>query len=68
LSEIRHQVTQDAQRNVVVISALTTSDCRVLVETQTLPFTNIAALDRTALTQRVESAARMNEERIKKRS
>lgn len=68
MSEIRHQVTQDTQRNVVVISALTTSDCRVLVETQALPFTNIAVLDRAALTQRVESAARMNEERIKERA
>ncbi|QEP52853.1 hypothetical protein AMP1_26 [Burkholderia phage AMP1] len=67
MSDFRHQVTHDPQRNLVVITAITTPDLRVLTEFEVIPFTEIASLDRPALTQRAEAAARMNEERIKQR-
>ncbi|AQT27785.1 hypothetical protein HOR67_gp23 [Ralstonia phage RS-PI-1] len=67
MSDIRHQVTQDLNKDTVVISAFTTPDARVLVETEVLPFHELASLDRDAYEQRVIAAARMNAERIKQR-
>lgn len=68
MSEVRHQVTQDpANKNIVVISALTAPGPRVLVETATLPFHEAAELDQRSLKERVEVLARTNEERIKQR-
>lgn len=68
MSDIRHQVTKDPHtKDFVVISALTTPDFRVLVETETLPFVEAIHLASDVLQQRVEGLVRLNEERIRQR-
>ena len=67
MSEIRHQVTEDhIGKNIVVISALTSPDGRVLVETVTIPVADLRP-SLGEIEQRIDAEVRMNEERLKQR-